>query len=234
MRRNCNSNEAAGQYDTEAAEDGHKKPGVYKSIMTNGRTYIDSGILELYVLGCTSAEQSSEIEQLAAENPEVRQEITAIEDAMEAFAMDHAITPNEVVKPFLMATVDYTERLKNGEPATEPPLLHEHAVVSDYAAWLNRDDMVYNGEENIYAKIIGYTPQAISAIIWIKDKTPQELHHDEYEKFLVVEGSCDITVGDTVHKLIPGDYFAIPLHTAHVVQVTSVTACKIILQRVAA
>jgi len=202
--------------------------------MTKGKAYIDSGILELYVLGSTSAEESAEIEQLAAIDPAVRQEIAAIEETMEVFATAHAISPGPVIKPFLLATIDYTERLKKGEPFTEPPLLNEQSAVADYAAWLNRDDMVYKGEENIYVKIIGHTAQAISAIIWIKDKTPEELHHDEYERFLVVEGSCDIVVGGTVQTLNPGDFFEIPLHKPHVVQVTSATACKIILQRVAA
>jgi len=186
------------------------------------------------VLGSTSAEESAEIEQLAAIDPAVRQEIAAIEETMEVFATAHAISPGPVIKPFLLATIDYTERLKKGEPFTEPPLLNEQSAVADYAAWLNRDDMVYKGEENIYVKIIGHTAQAISAIIWIKDKTPEELHHDEYERFLVVEGSCDIVVGGTVQTLNPGDFFEIPLHKPHVVQVTSATACKIILQRVAA
>lgn len=202
--------------------------------MTNGKAYIDSGTLELYVLGYTSAELSQEVEMMAAADPDIRNEITAIEKTMEAFAMAHAIAPNPVVKVFLLATIDYTERLKNGEPVTDPPLLHEKSVIDDYALWLNRADMVYTGEENIYAKIIGYTPQAISAIIWIRDQSPEEIHHDEYEKFLVVEGSCNITVGDAVHQLNPGDYFMIPLHENHVVKVTSKIRCKIILQRVAA
>lgn len=202
--------------------------------MESGETYIDSGLLELYVLGCISAEQSMEIAQVAATNPAVRQEITAIEQTMEAYAMNHAITAKPDVKAFLMATIDYTERMAGGEPAAHPPLLHKDAILADYASWLNREDMVYTGEESIYAKIIGFTPQAISAIVWVKDKTPEEIHHEQYERFLVVEGSCNITVADIVHELYPGDYFEIPLHKNHVVQVTSTIACKIILQRVAA
>ncbi|MBC7688849.1 MAG: cupin domain-containing protein, partial [Aquabacterium sp.] len=90
------------------------------------------------------------------------------------------------------------------------------------------------GTENIEAKIIGYTPQAITAIVWIKDFAPQEVHDDEFEKFLIVEGSCTITVGQEVTELFPGDFFAIPLYKKHVVKVTSAVACKIILQRIAA
>jgi mannose-6-phosphate isomerase-like protein (cupin superfamily) len=63
---------------------------------------------------------------------------------------------------------------------------------------------------------------------------PDEIHDNEYEKFLIVEGECDITVGTNVHHLTPGNYFSIPLHATHSVKVTSKTPCKVILQRVAA
>ena len=202
--------------------------------MTSGKAYIDSGILELYVLGCISPEMILEVELMAAAEPAVQQEISAIQETMEAFAMEHAIPPSPVIKPLLLATIDYTERLKKGEPVSYPPALNEKSSIDDYAQWLNRDDMVYTGEEEIHAKIIGYTPEAISAIVWIRNQAPAETHHDEYEKFLVVEGSCNISFDNTVHQLNPGDYFMIPLHKDHVVQVTSTMACKIILQRVAA
>jgi len=202
--------------------------------MTTGREYIDSGILEQYVLGLTSAGQSVEVEQRAAADPAIRKEINAIGEAMEAYAMEHAITPDPIIKPFLLATIDYTERLKSGEPATVPPALNKNSAVEDYAVWLDRADMVTPGTENIHAKIIGYTPEAITAIIWIKDFAPQEVHDHEIEKFLIVEGTCDIIVGDTVHQLAAGDYFPIPLHKNHRVKVTSSFPCKIILQRMAA
>jgi len=202
--------------------------------MTSIQEYINSGILEQFVLGCTTDEEAATIAAMATEHAAVAQEIVAIREAIEAFAMEHAVTPNAVIKPFLLATIDYTERLKNGEAATFPPLLHEQATIKDYAPWLNRNDMVYTGNEDIYARIIGYTPEVISAIIWINNYTPQEVHHNEYEKFLVVEGSCEIMIEDEVHQLVPGDYFMIPLYKNHVVHVTSNIACKIILQRVAA
>ncbi len=202
--------------------------------MKSSKKYIESGILEQYVLGCTSPAESQEVELMAATDAAIRMEIAAINDALELYALEHSIAPNPVLKPFLLATIDYTERLKNGEPVTEPPLLNERSVINDYAAWLNRNDMIFPGTENIYAKIIGYTPKAITAIIWIKDYAPQEVHENEFEKFLVVEGSCNITVGDEVNELSPGDFFMIPLYKNHVVKVTSGIPCKIILQRIAA
>jgi mannose-6-phosphate isomerase-like protein (cupin superfamily) len=202
--------------------------------MTDVNQYMESGILEQYVLGNTDPLQTSEVELMAASHPAIRMEIEAISDALEAYAMENAIDANPIVKPFLVATIDFTERLQHGEPITAPPILNEKSVVGDYAAWLNREDMVSTGSEDLYAKIIGFTPEAITAIVWIKDYAPQEVHDHEYERFLIVEGTCNIIVGDEVNELVPGNYFAIPLHKDHMVKVTSSIPCKVILQRVAA
>ena len=202
--------------------------------MKTVKEYIDSGILEHYVLGCTTVEESILVELLINEEPVIGMEIIAIQEALECYAMKHAVTPNPVIKPFLLATIDYSERLKNGELATQPPFLHDKSVIEDYAIWLNRADMIAREGENIYAKIIGYTPEAITAIVWIKDYAPQEVHDNELERFLVVEGSCNIIVEEEVYALVAGDYFAIPLHKGHMVKVTSALPCKIILQRIAA
>jgi mannose-6-phosphate isomerase-like protein (cupin superfamily) len=64
--------------------------------------------------------------------------------------------------------------------------------------------------------------------------SPAEIHHDEYERFLIVEGTCDITIEKKVHHLKSGDFLAIPLFANHTVKVTSNIPCKAILQRVAA
>lgn len=196
--------------------------------------YIETGILELYVLGIASDEEHKEVERLALEHIEIRKEIEKIKASVEAYADALKIEPAKVIKPFLMATIDYTERLKNGEPALVPPMLTESSAITDYSQWLNRPDMVSSDKEDVFAKIIGYTPEAVTAIVWLKDYAPHEVHDNEYERFLIVEGTCDIIVEDEVIQMVPGDYFAIPLHKKHMVKVTSSIACKIILQRVAA
>lgn len=202
--------------------------------MFNAKEYIESGILEQYILGIANDDECKQVELLAATDMAIRHEIQTISLAMEAYAMAHAVEPNPVIKPFLLATIDYTERLKNGEPSIEPPLLHQNSNVTDYAGWLKRSDMTAPDTAEVFAKIIGYTPQAITAIVWLKSYAPHEVHDDEFERFLIVEGTCDIIVENEVNKLGPGDYFAIPLHKKHMVKVTSDIPCKVILQRVAA
>ena len=196
--------------------------------------YIETGILELYVLGIASDEERNDVERLALEHVEIREEIEEIKVSIEVYGDAYKLEPNPVIKPFLMATIDYTERLKSGEPPSAPPLLTENSAVADYNQWLNRPDMVSADTEDVFAKIIGYTPEATTAIVWLKDYAPHEVHDNEYERFLIVEGTCDIIVEDEINQLVPGDYFAIPLHKKHMIKVTSSIPCKVILQRVAA
>ncbi|MES2593448.1 MAG: cupin domain-containing protein [Bacteroidota bacterium] len=203
--------------------------------MKKTEEYINSGILEMYVLGLTSDAENIEITKLVASNSEIKMEVEAIETSIMAYANSEAVEINTSVKPLIIATIDYTERLKNGESPTFPPVLNENSKVSDYAAWLDRSDMVSPETfDDIYIKLIGHEPKVISAIVWIKDFAENEIHDDLFEKFLIVEGSCDIIMEKETVSLQAGDVLTIPLHMGHMVKVTSKIPCKIVLQRVAA
>ena len=199
------------------------------------KNYIESGILELYVLGMTSTEESAEVQEVAMQHEEIRTEIDRICEATEEYAQAHAVKPPITLKPFLMASIDYAERLKNGEPITSPPVLHNGSAVADYNFWLiSKDAVAPKDFENIHARIIGYTPEMVTAITWIKDFTPPETHINQIEKFLIVRGTCEIVIGEKTHRLVPGDFLSIPLFISHHVKVTSIEPCLVILQRTAA
>jgi anti-sigma-K factor RskA len=57
------------------------------------KDYIESGKLELYVLGQLNAEEQTEVEEMIAKYPEVKREVEAIEFAMEQYAQYHAVPP---------------------------------------------------------------------------------------------------------------------------------------------
>lgn len=194
--------------------------------------FIESGILELYVMGAASIEEIQEVEEMAAAHPEVQQEIEQIRQAIEYYAQAHAIKPRATVKTLVMANIDYLERMKQGELPESPPIITPNSRISDYEKWVNREDAVLpENVEGIHAKIIGYNPKATTAIIWIKEMSDPEVHHDEHERFLILEGTCQFTAGDKTHTLAAGDFFEVPLHTPHQVVVTSDVPCKAILQR---
>jgi mannose-6-phosphate isomerase-like protein (cupin superfamily) len=197
--------------------------------------YIKSGIIENYILGLCTDKEVSELKQLCSVHPEILEEIEKTEEALMKYAENKTSVPHPAIKPFLFATIDFTERMKNGEQPSAPPILNENSKKEDYKLWLDRADMILPDDfEEMHAKIIGYTPEAVTAIAWIKNMAPQEVHKDEYEKFFILEGSCDIVIGDKVHHLVAGDYLSMPLHVHHEVIVTSSIPCKLILQRVAA
>lgn len=203
--------------------------------MKNVNEYINSGILEMYVLGLTSVEENKEVEAYAASHPEIKNEIDAISEALVNYSETTSPAIDPTLKPMIMATIDYMERIKNGEERSIPPVLNEYSKISDYKQWLDRKDLELSEDlEDFAVKLIGYQPGAMTAIVWIKESTPYEKHDDEFEKFLVLEGSCDIITDTHTLSLRPGDYYSLPLNLGHVVKVTSKIPCKVILQRIAA
>ncbi len=197
--------------------------------------YINSGILELYVLGLTSDDENIEINNLAEIHTEIKNEIEEIEFALNSYAEKSCPEISPATKEWIMTTINYTERLQNGEEMAHPPMLNKNSKIEDFDIWLKRDNMQAPEDyEALHAKIIAATPEAKTLIVWLKYGAPPEEHTNEMEHFLIVEGTCDITIGDKVHHLVPGNYLSIPLYVDHDVKVTSLTPCKVILQRVAA
>ncbi len=203
--------------------------------MNNIKDYIESGILESYVLGNTTELENISVQSMAMIHPEIAEELENISLALASYAQVNGVKPDPIIKPFLLATIDYTERLKNGEAASFPPMLHPASQPEDYNTWLQEaEDKAPKNLTDVHAKIIGYTEKMITAIVWIKDMAPQEVHDDEIEKFLILEGTCDIVIENEVHQLVAGDMLSIPLYKNHYVKVTSAAPCKVILQRIAA
>jgi anti-sigma-K factor RskA len=63
----------------------------------NIKEYIESGVLELYIAGSLSAQEKQEVETYAMQYPEIKQELNAIEQAFEGYAMQHTKKPSDKV-----------------------------------------------------------------------------------------------------------------------------------------
>jgi len=203
--------------------------------MTSLKDYIASGKLEAYVLGICSEEDSREVAEMAEAYDDVRKAIDELTDVLEQYGRAHAVTPDPTIRPFVMATIDYMERLADGEVPVAPPELHQGSRISDYNEWIMRPDMELPADFNdFYAKIISATPERTTAIAWLRYGAPEEVHSRELEKLLILEGSCNVIMDDTVHAFNPGNVIEIPLHVPHTIIVTSSLPCKVILERKAA
>jgi mannose-6-phosphate isomerase-like protein (cupin superfamily) len=196
---------------------------------------IQSGLLEMYVLGICSEQEQDEIERLSANHAEIREEIEQISDAVLKFSGDNQENLpklNTGIKPFLMAMVDYTERRKAGEPETIVPSLNKESKAEDFSQWLDNKTWVRDHSMgDTFAKIIAHTKDQTTAVVWLDKGAQEETHFKEHEKFLIVEGTCDINTLARNYSLVAGDFFEVPLYLPHAVVVTSRTPCKLILQR---
>lgn len=199
------------------------------------KTYLDSGIVQLYILGYASEDECREFESLMKVHPEIAAAFDKQQQVLADVADEMKVTPHPNLKPLILATFDYISRLDEGEALSLPPVLNENSTIEDFQLWIDREDMVAPEDfEDVHAKIIAATPEMTCAMVWIKNMAPEEVHTNEYEKFLILEGSCTIVVGTEENKLVAGDYFAIPLFEDHKVIVTSKEPCVVILQRIAA
>jgi len=93
------------------------------------KAYIESGILELYVLGQLSAEECSEVAEMAHKYPEVKAEILAIELAMETYALQNAVEPSTTIEKQIFAKIS-NEGAKD-VVAAEPKIIPLRANEND-------------------------------------------------------------------------------------------------------
>jgi anti-sigma-K factor RskA len=59
------------------------------------KAYIESGILELYVLGDVTPKEKLEVEAMAAKHPSIKAELDEIERSLESYAAENAVEPSE-------------------------------------------------------------------------------------------------------------------------------------------
>lgn len=71
----------------------------------NIQAYIESGVIESYVLGMTDSQQAAELEQLSRQYPEIKQAIDDFEASLEKLAFTNAPMPPATLKERLLFTL---------------------------------------------------------------------------------------------------------------------------------
>jgi len=78
----------------------------------NTKDIISSGLLELFVLGMTNAQETAQVSEMAALYPEVLAEIRAIEMSLQSYAMLHAVQPATHIKKTIFSRLSATKEQK--------------------------------------------------------------------------------------------------------------------------
>lgn len=73
----------------------------------NTRDYIESGILEEYVLGVASVQETKEVECLSQVYPEVKAELTRLEETLERYALQHQAPVPQRLKQDIFAQMTF-------------------------------------------------------------------------------------------------------------------------------
>ena len=73
--------------------------------MEDIKAYIESGILELYILGDISREEKLQVETMAAKHPAIKAELDEIERSMELYAEHNAVEPSENLRSRVLNSI---------------------------------------------------------------------------------------------------------------------------------
>lgn len=94
--------------------------------MEQARAYIESGILELYVLGQLTRQEEQDVHTMASKFPEISEEIKAIEKAMERYALQNSIVPRIGLDKELIAKLHAPEE-SHAAHEEHVPVFKQHA-----------------------------------------------------------------------------------------------------------
>lgn len=196
--------------------------------MSEVRDYIESGILELYSLGVLEPVERREVEVMAARHPEVDAALQDLAGLMEVGleqAANHAPT---AFKADFLSALDEDSRF----PAGRPEPLHKGSRLEDYHPWVEAADLSALASERNVTLIPLYEDEAMSMYYGqVRRGLREEVHHDELEKILVLDGHCDIFFAGAVRHYGKDDFIHVPMHVPHEVTITSTEPCVMLLQR---
>jgi anti-sigma-K factor RskA len=69
------------------------------------KAYIESGILELYVLGDVTPNEKRQVEEMASKYPEIKTELDGIERSMELYAKENEVEPSKNLRSRVLGSL---------------------------------------------------------------------------------------------------------------------------------
>ena len=179
----------------------------------NLKSYIESGVLELYALDLLSETERIGVERMLATYPQLKQEYEQIQRDFENYAHVHQVVPPKELKTTIVDSILNLQKEKTMD-LENLPLINRY---SNYKSWLNLASSFGNLEldQGRYVKVLRHDDTVTQLLIVSETDIEEEIHQDEYESFLILAGYCNCKVGNNVTLMGPGDFMEIPLHEPH-------------------
>ncbi|MCC6701636.1 MAG: anti-sigma factor [Fluviicola sp.] len=99
---------------------------VYTLSVVDVKAYIESGILESYVLGFASEQEVQEVRCLSHIYPEIAEELKLVQEGIEKMATQQAVQPPVELKNTIMAAIKKEAQI----PSSKPQIKQEAKIVS--------------------------------------------------------------------------------------------------------
>ncbi|MEA5138809.1 anti-sigma factor [Arcicella rigui] len=99
----------------------------------NIQEYIESGILESYVLGATTQAESIEVERLAEEYPAIQLELMALQGTLENYALQYAQEPPATLKNSVMEAISKENGSTDTQENIIKPLYKQKSFTNKYS-----------------------------------------------------------------------------------------------------
>ena len=181
--------------------------------------YINSGILELYVLDELSAKERKGVERMVKLYPLLKDELAAIENALEKHALNNAVKPSERLALSIVSVVDNLEKERLLDIENLPII----NPFSNYKNWLPLAQEYLNITltDGIFSKVLQQSDKITQVLVVSEIDIPEEIHEGEHESFLILDGRCECIINGNSHLMGPGDFMAIPLLEPHDVKLKS-------------
>jgi mannose-6-phosphate isomerase-like protein (cupin superfamily) len=182
------------------------------------KAYISSGIIEEYCLGLLPDKDKQEVELNASLYPLIKSEITVYQQALEKYATDFAQSVSPALKQKTQQLFDNLY-LEETHDINRIPILNKYTECKNWLS-LVKPLLPSQLEDDMFVHVLQDTEEVEQLLIWTKIDYPDEVHTNEKECFMILEGECECYIGDDkIIRLSAGGFIDIPMHEHHDVKV---------------
>lgn len=193
---------------------------------------IESGLLELYAIGGTSADENALIESLLPIDEALRKEYEIILHALETYGVSENKQPSSHVLRNIFDSIAQAD----ADKFKLPPLLSPQTNADEWWSYLI-DHKIFKPDTGEKLMMIEFvkTNTLVTYIAWAeKGAYVEEIHDDHLERLFMLQGNCKIAWNGETHFYREGDFIEIPAGTLHRAEATGDGVMILLGQRVAA
>lgn len=135
----------------------------------NIQAYIESGILEEYVLGTVTPQEKQEVECMSHIYPEIKEELLRTESALEEYALKHQATPPPSLKESIFAQMNFDAPAEEpgAEDATEQQTVSQPDAATTAEPVRTEARVIDNAFERVETQVVtpGWAKLAVAAAV---------------------------------------------------------------------